>query len=189
MLLARSVHPPSFQTSGGKDLSNGSIPSWVSHNTSNTGSSKLLQQHASATAAALILDPTSWRTMSLMISSTLRQACIRSRRSVSRASMACRKTKAHSQCQRFLGGSQAVVESCGYSVRSRAGGVGQVKDARRSPSRSSRPVVSVQAQLLLLFVYRSIAELSQYSLSPHKRGSAGKTQRVRDTKDRVSTSS
>ena len=106
---ALTVYPPSFQTSAGKDLSNGSSPSWVSHNTSNTGSSKFLQQHASATAVALALDLTSWWTMSLMISSTLRQACIGSRRSVSCASTARRKTKAHGQCQRFWGGSQVVV--------------------------------------------------------------------------------
>ena len=68
--------PPPSQTSLGKDLSNGDRKLWVSHNTSNTGSSKLLRQHANATAAALAVDVTSSQAISLMISSTLRQACI-----------------------------------------------------------------------------------------------------------------
>ena len=71
-----TVHPSSFQTSPGKDLNNGSSLSWVSHNTSNTGFSKFLQQHASATAVALDFDSMSLPAMSLTISSTLRQACI-----------------------------------------------------------------------------------------------------------------
>ena len=71
-----TVHLPPFQTSPGKDLSNGSSRPWVSHNVSNTGSSKLLQQHVSATAVALAFDATSSQAISLTISSTLRQACI-----------------------------------------------------------------------------------------------------------------
>ena len=54
----------------------GSSLSWVSHNTSNTDFSKLRRQHASATAAVLDFDTTSSPAISLMISSTLRQACI-----------------------------------------------------------------------------------------------------------------
>ena len=71
-----TVYPPSFQTSAGKESSNGSSPPWVSYNASNTESSKPLQQHARATAVALAPDPTSLQTMSLRISSTLRQGCI-----------------------------------------------------------------------------------------------------------------
>ena len=88
-----TVHSPSFQTSPGKDLSNGSSLSWVSHNTSNTGSSKLLRQHASATAAASVVDPTSSSAMSLTISSTLRQACIDLEGAFDCASMAYGKQK------------------------------------------------------------------------------------------------
>ena len=43
-----TVYPPSFQTSTGKDLSKGTSSSWVSHNASDTGPSKFLQQHASS---------------------------------------------------------------------------------------------------------------------------------------------
>ena len=53
----------------------GSSLSWVSRNTSNTGSSKLRRQHANATAAVLDFDTTSSPAISLMISSTLRQTC------------------------------------------------------------------------------------------------------------------
>ena len=77
---ALTVHSPSFQTSSGNDLSNGSSRFWVSHNTSNTGSSKFFRQHTSATAAALAFDSASSHAISLMISSTLRQACIYPRR-------------------------------------------------------------------------------------------------------------
>ena len=73
---ALTVYLPSFQTSPGKDLSNRSTLSWVSHNTSNAGSSKVLQQQAKATAVAFASDPTSSRTRSLRISSTLRHTCI-----------------------------------------------------------------------------------------------------------------
>lgn len=69
-------HPPSFQMSPSKDFINGNSFSRVSHNTSNTGSSKSLEQHASATAVALSFDLTSSRAMSLMISSTVRHVCI-----------------------------------------------------------------------------------------------------------------
>jgi len=72
----------SFQTSVGKDLSNGSNSSWISHSTSNTKSSGLLQQLASATAVALAFDATSSQVINRTISSRLRQACIGPRRCV-----------------------------------------------------------------------------------------------------------
>ena len=64
------------QISGGKHLSSGASSFWVSHNTSNTGFSKLLQQHANATAVAFASDATSSHAKSRRISSTLRQGCI-----------------------------------------------------------------------------------------------------------------
>ena len=71
------VPPSSFQTSRGKHLSSGVSWYCVSHNASNTGSSKLLQQHANATAVALASDTTSSHARSLRISSTSRQGwCI-----------------------------------------------------------------------------------------------------------------
>ena len=65
-----------FHTSLGKDASNGNSSFWASHNVSNTGSSKLLWQRASAAAVALASDATSSWATSLTISSTLRQGCI-----------------------------------------------------------------------------------------------------------------
>ena len=76
------MHPPSFQTSPGKDLNNGSSNPWVCHNTSNTGSSRLLQQHAREASVALPPDATSSRAISLSTSSTQRQGCIKSVRCV-----------------------------------------------------------------------------------------------------------
>jgi hypothetical protein len=76
---ALTVHTPSFQTSLSNDLSNGSSPFCASHNASNTGSSKLLQQRASATAVAWAFEEMSSHTINLMISSTLRHGCIESR--------------------------------------------------------------------------------------------------------------
>ena len=75
-----TVHPQSLQTSLGRDLSNGANRSCVSHNVSNTGSSKILRQHARSTAASFSPDVISSQAMSLKISSTLRQGCIKSRR-------------------------------------------------------------------------------------------------------------
>ena len=76
-----TVHSSSFQTSLRGNLSNclsnGPCPS---HNASNTGSSRFLQQHARLTAVPLPPDPTSSQAMSLTISSTLRQGCIESRK-------------------------------------------------------------------------------------------------------------
>ena len=77
-----TLHSSSFQTSLGKDLSNGRSCSWVSHSVSDTGSSKLLRQRANATAVALALDAASSEAMSLTISSTLRQACIGPKRRI-----------------------------------------------------------------------------------------------------------
>lgn len=73
---------PSFQTSLGKDMSSGGSRLCVSHNESNTGSSKLLQQHARATEAAHPFDATSSWAIRLTISSTYRQGCIESGRGV-----------------------------------------------------------------------------------------------------------
>ena len=73
---------PSLQISPGKDLNNGSRNCWVSHNASNTGPSKLLQQHARATAVACPSSATSSQAMSLTISSKWRQGCIESRKHV-----------------------------------------------------------------------------------------------------------
>jgi len=70
------MHLPVFQMSPGKDMSNGRNRFWVSHSVSNTGSSRLLEQPASATAVALAFDATSPQATSLTISSTLRQECI-----------------------------------------------------------------------------------------------------------------
>ena len=81
-VCALTVHPPPFQTSPGKVLSNGSSRSCLAHSTSSTGSSKPLQQHAKATAVPSPLDATSSWAMSLKISSRLRQGCIESRRCV-----------------------------------------------------------------------------------------------------------
>jgi hypothetical protein len=75
---ALTVHPSSCQTSPGNNSSNGSSPSCIAHNASNTGSSNLLRQHASPTAVAFPLDATSSLAMNLTISSTLRQECIES---------------------------------------------------------------------------------------------------------------
>ena len=58
------------QTSSPKDLSNGRSRSWVIHNTSNTGSVKLWQQHTGATVVALASDSTSPRAMSSIIPPT-----------------------------------------------------------------------------------------------------------------------
>ena len=76
VVCALTAGPPSFQTPPGKDFNNGSS-SWASHSVSNTGSSKALWQHANATAVALPPDVTSAQAISLTISSTLRQTCIR----------------------------------------------------------------------------------------------------------------
>jgi len=73
---ALTLHLTPFQTSRGKVLSNGRSSAWVSHNVSDTGSSKLLRQQANETAVALALDAISSPAMSLTISSTLRQGCI-----------------------------------------------------------------------------------------------------------------
>ena len=75
---ARLTKPPllSSQASCGIHLSSGVSRSCVSHNASNTGSSKLLQQHANATAVAFASEATSSHARSLRISSTLRQECI-----------------------------------------------------------------------------------------------------------------
>ena len=54
-----TVYPSPSQISPGRDLSSGSNCSWVSHNASSTGSSKLLQQHAKETAVPPPLDVTS----------------------------------------------------------------------------------------------------------------------------------
>lgn len=77
-----TVHLPSFQTSPGKVFTNGLSRCWVSHSASNTRSSKLWQQHAKATAAVRPRDATSSRAISLTISSTWRQAYVRSGRCV-----------------------------------------------------------------------------------------------------------
>ena len=98
-----TIHPSSFQTSPGKNLNNGSNLSWVPHNTSNTGSSKPWQQHASPTAVALVFDSMSLLAMSLTISSTLRQECIQL------CIDGLRKTKTHGQCRYRWVGSQVVV--------------------------------------------------------------------------------
>ena len=74
--VALTVHSSSFQTSPGRDLSNTSSPCCSAHNTSNTGSSKLLQQHANETAIPFASDATSSHARSLRISSTLRHGCI-----------------------------------------------------------------------------------------------------------------
>ena len=76
VVCALTVNLRSFQTSPGKDLSNGRSLFCVFHSTSNPGSSKLLQQHAKATAVAFAFDPTSSYAISLRISSTLRHGCI-----------------------------------------------------------------------------------------------------------------
>ena len=76
------MYPPSFQTSPGKHLNNLNRSNCFAHNTSNTGSSRLLQQHARQAAVAFPLDSTSSQAMSLTISSTLRQRCIESKRCV-----------------------------------------------------------------------------------------------------------
>jgi len=73
---ALTLYPPSFQTSPGRDLSNGRSVSCPAHNASNSGSSKLLEQHARLTAVLPPPDATSSRATSLKISSTLRQACV-----------------------------------------------------------------------------------------------------------------
>ena len=77
-----TVHPSSPQIPSGKELSNGSSPSCTTHSASKTGSSKLLRQQAKATAVASPPEKTSSPAMSLKISSTLRQACIESRKCV-----------------------------------------------------------------------------------------------------------
>jgi hypothetical protein len=77
-----TLHLSPSQTSPGKDLSNGSSRACVSHNASNTGSSKLLQQHAKASVVARSPDATSSQTISLRISSTLRHGCIELKRRV-----------------------------------------------------------------------------------------------------------
>ena len=71
------THTLGSQTSSGNMQSNGTNPSsWVSHKTSNTGSSRLLQQHAKVRAAFLHPESTSSDAISLTISSTQRQGCI-----------------------------------------------------------------------------------------------------------------
>lgn len=74
-----TMNPPPSQTSPGNDLNNGSNLFWVPHKASNTGSSRLLQQHANATDVAFPPDATSSPATSLTISSTQRQGCIGSR--------------------------------------------------------------------------------------------------------------
>ena len=71
-----TVYLRPFRIPTGKDLINESSSSWVSHNVSGTRSSKLRWQHASATAAVLDFDTTSSPAINLMISSTLRRACV-----------------------------------------------------------------------------------------------------------------
>ena len=65
-----------FQTSPGDDLTSGSGRSCDFHNTFNTGSSKLLGQHANETAAAFASDTTSPRAKNLRIPSMLRHECL-----------------------------------------------------------------------------------------------------------------
>ena len=79
---ALTLYPPSFQISLGRDSSNRSKEYSSTHNVSNTGSSKLLQQHARLTADPFPLDATSSWAISLTISSMLRQVCIGSIRRV-----------------------------------------------------------------------------------------------------------
>ena len=74
-----TVYSPSPQTSPGKHPNNLDRLSCVAHNVSNTGSSKLLQQHAKQTAVASLSEVTSSQAMNLTISSTLRQWCIEPR--------------------------------------------------------------------------------------------------------------
>ena len=74
--------PPPLQISLGKDLSNGRSRLWVSHSASNTGSSRLLQQHAKATEVPRPPDATSSQVIILTISSMWRQQCIGSKRHV-----------------------------------------------------------------------------------------------------------
>lgn len=73
----------SSQTPTGKVSSNGFSRSCVLHNVSKIGSSRVLQQHANATAVAFHPETTSSRARSLTISSTLRQGCMGSRRAFS----------------------------------------------------------------------------------------------------------
>ena len=71
------THTLKVQTSSGNMWSNAINPSSrVSHKTSNTGSSRFLQQHAKARAARIHPDSTSSDATSLIISSTQRQGCI-----------------------------------------------------------------------------------------------------------------
>lgn len=76
VVSALTIHLSSTQTPPGKGLSNGGSSFWVSHNMSNTGSSKFLQQRASATAVVLAPDATSSPVTSLSILSTLKHVCI-----------------------------------------------------------------------------------------------------------------
>lgn len=68
-----------LQTPSGKQSSIGYNETCVAHNTSNTGSSKLLQQHARLTAVAFHGNTVSSRATNLTISATLRHVCIKSR--------------------------------------------------------------------------------------------------------------
>jgi hypothetical protein len=89
------VQVSSPQTSLGKDLSSGGSRSCVSHNVSSAGSSKLLQEHAKATAVAFASDPTSSHARSLRISSTWRHAYIDSGARLTHVSTVLRDLKPH----------------------------------------------------------------------------------------------
>ena len=68
VVCALILHPLSFRTSPGKDLNNVRSLSCVVHDESNTGSSKLLQQHVRLMAVAFPPDITSSWAMSLTMS-------------------------------------------------------------------------------------------------------------------------
>ena len=156
------MHPPSFQTSPGKDLSNGSSLSWVPHNTSNTGSSKLLRQHASATAVALVFDSMSLPAMSLTISSTLRQGCIGPRGCIQSCIDGLRKTKTHGQYRCRWGW----VSSC-RGRQPQAGTRKSTSDPLKTlgdhvtpvAAAAHAPAVSVAPVSVRLYLYRALQPL------------------------------
>ena len=152
-----TIHPSSFQTSPGKNLNNGSNLSWVPHNTSNTGSSKPWQQHASPTAVPLVFDSMSLLAMSLTISSTLRQGCIQL------CIDGLRKTKTHGQCRYRWVGSQVVVVASHRLERGRV----QATSWRRSAITVTLPLCvcrTCQCAVLLVLYTATVAHDCAMSL-------------------------
>jgi len=116
-----TMHLPSSKTSLGKNPSRGSNSSCLSHNAPNAGSSKLLQQHANATAAACCLCATSSWATSLTISSTWRQGCIEIRRYVGRVSETRRNFKPTAPAEVFGTWSPGSIVTCTGGVVERWG--------------------------------------------------------------------